>query len=260
MVELNFKLEFSEGPQLRVFEGPLDLLLSLIQKRKMNIQDIEISVLLEQFLVYLERMTEADIEVTSDFLEMAARLILIKSAALLPKEEAEKMKKELEGALIEYALCKTMAGRLKDIWRGSEVFVRKPVEIEIDSAYRRTHQPEEIISAYGAVSERARRKEQAPRSVAPIVAKPFVTVFTGIVTVLKALRKNETVRLSDIYRKHTRSERVSLFLAVLELSKSGRVFISEDGESIRLITEKNTADSADMAEDNSGESSDGFTQ
>ena len=230
MVELNFKLE--------VFEGPLDLLLSLIQKHKLNIQDIEISVLLEQFLIYLERMTEADMEVTSEFLEMAARLILIKSAALLPKDEAEKMKQELQGALIEYALCKTMAQKLKDSWRGSDVFVRKPVEIEVDTAYRRTHQPEEIISAYGAVSERARRKEQAPRSVTPIVAKPFVTVFTGIVKVLKALRINETVNLSEIYEGNDRSQKVSIFLAVLELSKSGRVFISEDGESISLITNK----------------------
>ncbi|MCH5208744.1 MAG: segregation/condensation protein A [Oscillospiraceae bacterium] len=230
MVELNFKLE--------IFEGPLDLLLSLIQKHKLNIQDIEISVLLDQFLIYLERMTEADIEVTSEFLEMAARLILIKSAALLPKDEAEKMKQELQGALIEYALCKTMAQKLKDRWRGSEVFVRKPVEIEADTVYRRTHQPEEIISAYSTVSERARRKEQAPRSVAPIVAKPFVTVFTGIVKILRALRTNGTVRLSEIYKGHDRSQRVSIFLAVLELSKSGRVFISEDGDSVSLIEDK----------------------
>lgn len=228
MVELNFKVNED-------FEGPLDVLLSLIQKHKMDILDIDISALLDQFLIYLERMTEADIEVTSDFLEMAARLILIKSAALLPKDEAEKMKKELQGALIELALCKTMAEKLKNMWRGSDVFVRKPTEIEADASYRRTHQPEEITSAYSAVAERAKRKAEAPRSVAPIVAKPYVTVFTGIMTVLKALRKNEKVKLSEIYEGHTRSQRVSMFLAVLELSKSGRVYISEDGESMSLI-------------------------
>ena len=65
MTELNFKLE--------VFEGPLDLMLMLIQKHKLNIQDIEITVLLDQFMLYLERMTEADIEVTSDFLERGSR-------------------------------------------------------------------------------------------------------------------------------------------------------------------------------------------
>ena len=87
MEGLNFKLE--------IFEGPLDLMLSLIQKHKLNIQDIEISVLLDQFMLYLDRMSEADLEIASEFLEMAARLIMIKSAALLPKEEAEQMKKEL---------------------------------------------------------------------------------------------------------------------------------------------------------------------
>ena len=88
MEGLSFKLE--------IFEGPLDLMLALIQKHKLNIQDIEISVLLDQFMLYLDRMSEADLEITSDFLEMAARLIMIKSAALLPKEEAEQMKKELQ--------------------------------------------------------------------------------------------------------------------------------------------------------------------
>ena len=134
MEGLSFKLE--------IFEGPLDLMLALIQKHKLNIQDIEISVLLDQFMLYLDRMSEADLEITSDFLEMAARLIMIKSAALLPKEEAEQMKKELQGALIEYALCKTMAERLKKRYLGDVVFVRTPMEIEIDRAYHKLHQPE----------------------------------------------------------------------------------------------------------------------
>ena len=83
MQELKFKLE--------VYEGPLDLMLSLIAKHKLNIYDIEISLLLEQFLLYLDRMKQADIEIAGEFLEMAARLIYIKSAALLPKHEAEEL-------------------------------------------------------------------------------------------------------------------------------------------------------------------------
>ena len=128
MEGLSFKLE--------IFEGPLDALLALIQKHKLNIQDIEISVLLDQFMLYLSRMAEADLEITSDFLEMAARLIMIKSAALLPREEAEQMKRELQGALIEYALCKTMAERLKKRYLGDVVFVREPMELDIDKSQR----------------------------------------------------------------------------------------------------------------------------
>ena len=229
MEELKFKLE--------IFEGPLELMLSLIQKHKLNIQDIEISVLLDQFMLYLDRMSEADLEITSDFLEMAARLIMIKSAALLPREEAEQMKRELQGALIEYALCKTMAERLKKRYLGDVVFVREPMEIEFDRVYHKTHQPEELMMAYSALNERVRRKASyRPRSIKPIVAKSYVTVFTGIVAVLKSLRKNGTVKMDELYRGQPRSRTVATFLAILELSKEGRIFISEDGASVRLRT------------------------
>ena len=212
-------------------------MLSLIQKHKLNIQDIEISVLLDQFMLYLDRMSEADLEITSDFLEMAARLIMIKSAALLPKEEAEEMKKELQGALIEYALCKTMAERLKKRYLGDVVFVREPVELEIDRAYHKTHQPEELMLAYSALNERTRRKQSyRPRSIKPIVAKSYVTVFTGIVAVLKSLRRQGTVQMEELYRNQPRSRTVATFLAILELSKEGRIYISEDGSSVRLRT------------------------
>lgn len=227
MTELNFKLD--------IFEGPLDVLLMLIQKHKLNIYDIEISVLLDQFLGYLERMTDADIEVTSDFLEMAARLILIKSAALLPKEEVEKLKKELQGQLIELALAKTMAAKLKTRWQGDMIFVREPVELDIDSAYRQTHEPEELLSAYGVLAERSRRRESYNRPPAqPVVEKSYVTVFTGIVAILKSLRRNKVVTLKELYDNCGRSRKVAVFLAILELSKDGRIIISEDGESVTL--------------------------
>lgn len=235
MTELNFKLD--------VYEGPLDVLLMLIQKHKLNIQDIEISVLLDQFLLYLERMSEADIDITADFLEMAARLILIKSAALLPKEQAQEMKRELEGALIELALCKTMAERLKRRWLGGDIFVREPMEMEIDAQYHRTHQPEELLLAYSALSDRNKRKASyAPRSIKPIVAKSYVTVFTGVMTVLKALHGRKSVAMEELYRGQPRSNTVAMFLAILELSKSGRVLISEDGGSISLAGERRKRD------------------
>lgn len=244
MTELNFKLD--------VFEGPLDLLLLLIQKHKLNIQDIEISILLDQYLAYLERMTEADIEVTSDFLEMAARLILIKSAALLPKEEAEKMKQELQGQLIELALCKTMAGRLKKRYQGDLIFVREPVVIDIDMSYNRTHQPEELLLAYGAVAERAFRKAEIERIVpVPVVEKNYVTVFTGVLTILKRLRREKIVEIAELYENQPRSRKVATFLAILELSKDGRIFISDDGKSIRLATEE------DRREKDGSEAADG---
>ena len=89
--------------KLNEFEGPLDLLLHLIRKNKLNIYDIQISELLEQYLNHIEKMKKQDMDVSSEFLEMAAKLVYIKTALLLPKhEEAEVLKQELTDKLIEY--------------------------------------------------------------------------------------------------------------------------------------------------------------
>ena len=194
MQELNFKLE--------VFEGPLDLMLSLIQKHKLNIQDIEISVLLEQFLLYLEQMQQADIEIAGEFMEMAAHLILIKSSALLPKHEAEQMKKELEGTLIEYALCKAAAERMKERFVGTDVFVREPMDIELDLSYRLNHDVYELYEALSSMSDRSRlmQLKKAPLSIKPIVAKSYVSVFTKIVYVLRRVQNGVRVELNSLYK------------------------------------------------------------
>ena len=93
MEQINYKLE--------VFEGPMDLLLSLISKHKLDIYDIPIMELVEQYTDYVRQMQEADMDVASEFLEMAARLVYIKTVSLLPKsEEAEELKRELTGELL----------------------------------------------------------------------------------------------------------------------------------------------------------------
>ncbi|MCM1487292.1 MAG: segregation/condensation protein A [Firmicutes bacterium] len=222
MEELNFKLE--------VFEGPLDLMLSLIQKHKLNIRDIEISVLLEQFLDYLDKMQQADIEVAGEFMEMAAHLILIKSSALLPRHEAEQLKKELEGALIEYAMCKAVAEKLKTMWAGSEIFVREPLNIPIDSSYRLNHDVYELYNAVSCMTDRVRiaRFNSRPLSLKPIVAKSYVSVFSKVVYVLKRIRQIGSIEVNSLYKGQNRSEQVATFLALLELSKHGRISFSED--------------------------------
>lgn len=226
MEELNFKLE--------IFEGPLDLMLSLIQKHKLNIKDIEISVLLEQFLLYLEKMQEADIEIAGEFLEMAAHLVLIKSAALLPKHQIEEMKKELEGALIEYAICKAAAERLKRRYIGSDVFVREAENIPMDSSYRLHHESWELYDVFSKLTSRDKlAARNQPLSLKPIVAQSFVSVFTKIVYVLRRIQYAGEVEVSSLYKGQKRSEQVATFLALLELSKYGRVSFSEDSR--RLV-------------------------
>lgn len=207
-------------------------MLSLIQKHKLNIRDIEISVLLEQFLLYLEQMQEANMEIAGEFMEMAAHLILIKSSALLPRHEAEQLKKELEGTLVEYAICKVIAEKLKGMWKGTEIFVREPMKADIDFTYKLNHDPYELYSAISVMTDRtALAKFNArPPSMKPIVAKSYVTVFTKILFVLKKIKKSGGIELKSLYRGQKRSEQVATFLALLELSKYGYVNISEDNE------------------------------
>lgn len=228
MEELSFKLE--------IFEGPLDLMLSLIQKHKLNIKDIEISILLEQFLLYLEKMQEADIEVAGEFLEMAAHLVLIKSSALLPKHQIEEMKKELEGTLIEYAICKAAAERLKRRFIGADIFVREPENIPVDCSYRLHHDSWELYEAFNGLTSRDKlAARNQPLSLKPIVAQSFVSVFTKIVYVLRRIQYAGEVEVKSLYRGQKRSEQVATFLALLELSKYGHVSFSEDNEKLTFV-------------------------
>lgn len=231
MEELNFKLE--------IFEGPLDLMLSLISKHKLNIRDIEISILLDQFLDYLDKMQQADIDVAGEFVEMAAHLIYIKTAELLPKQEVEELKKELSGRLIEYALCKRTAERLKRHYIGDSVFVREPLDIPVDKIYRGRHDRYELLENYTAVSSKSRRlKHDAKLVLQPIVQQSYVSVFTKLVFVLRRLRTGQEISVRSLYKGQSRSAQVAVFLALLELSKRGRVDFSDDGETIVMSDRK----------------------
>ena len=238
MEELSFKLE--------IFEGPLDLMLSLIAKHKLNIRDIEISILLEQFLLYLDKMQEADIEVAGEFVEMAARLIYIKTAELLPKHEIEELKKELTGRLIEYAVCKAAAERLRRHYVGDSVFVREPLEMPVDNTYRNNHDKFELLESYSAVSTRSEKlKNDAKQVLKPIVAQTYVSVFTKVMFVLRKLKNGEQIEVNSLYRGQKRSEQVAVFLALLELSKHGRVMFSEDGDYITIQKRTERVNEAD---------------
>ncbi len=225
MSDLNFKLE--------VFEGPLDLLLTLIAKHKLDIKDIEITKLLEQFMLYLERMAEADMEVTSDFLEMAARLIHIKSAAFLPKHEVEQLKKELEGILIEYALCKAVAAKLKARYVGDGIFTRETQALEDDKLYLGSASLSELVKAYMALSRRRIVKaQQKEPSVEAVIPHSYATVYSKIIYVLKRLNRVGELKMQSLYRGLSRSDGVAVFLAVLELARLGRLEVSDDGQAI----------------------------
>ncbi len=238
MSSISFKLEG--------FEGPLDLLLHLISKHKMNINDIPIMTLVEQYLEYISSMSEQDMELSGEFLEMAARLIYIKTVSLLPrKEEAEELKKELQGRLIEYGLCKAAAENLKGIYIGDAFTVRAPMKIKTDTKYSRQHSPEELVKAYLGMNVKKEKKSEeiAPSVFSKLVSKRFVSVTTKIVYVLKTLYKDGKCSFEGLFSSITdRSERVATFLAVLELTKSGRILLNEDNSEISFNSNADVSD------------------
>lgn len=220
--------------QVGEFSGPLELILHLISKHKLNIYDIEISALLEQYLEYMEQMRQADLEIASEFLEMAARLVYMKTVSLLPRpEEGEKLRQELQGQLLEYSLCRQVAGQMAGMYLGNRVFVRAQSPVEVDEVYHGSHTSAELLAAYRLAAGRAQRKLPPPPAVfTGIVSRRFVSVTTKIVFILKKLYRTGQVAYAEFFKAADRSELVATFLAMLELMKSHRIRVSEDNQTV----------------------------
>ena len=223
--------------KLDVFEGPLDLLLNLIAKNKLNIYDSPIAELLEQYMAQIHEMQAADMDVASEFLEMAARLVHIKSVSLLPKKEEEAaLKQELTGQLLEYQQCKEAAMRLRERF-SLDGIVRAQADIPADLTYKRHHKPQELLSAY--LSMLGKKKPPEPQkpedTISKLITRRVVSVASQIVFVLRSLWKKRHVSLKELFRgKNDPSERVAAFLAVLELVKDKRLRVDGDGEDCEI--------------------------
>ena len=223
--------------KLDVFEGPLDLLLNLIAKNKLNIYDIPIAELLEQYMAQIHEMQAADMDVASEFLEMAARLVHIKSVSLLPKKEEEAaLKQELTGQLLEYQQCKEAAMRLRERFSLDSI-VRAQADIPADLTYKRHHKPQELLSAY--LSMLGKKKPPEPQkpedTISKLITRRVVSVASQIVFVLRSLWKKRHVSLKELFRgKNDPPERVAAFLAVLELVKDKRLRVDGDGEDCEI--------------------------
>ncbi len=219
--------------KLPVFEGPLDLLLLLISKNKIDICDIEISLLLEQYMEQINAMQNEDMDIASEFLEMASRLVYIKSVMLLPKheEEAEQLKSELQGQLIEYQLCRRVAAKLAPMV-SFDRFTREASPVDFDLTYNRLHPPTDISKAYVNAVGRGKRKLPPKREAfSGIVEKKIISVSSRIIRVMRNLWHRKNVRYSELFEACSgKSDLVATFLAVLELVKGKRVIIDGDGE------------------------------
>lgn len=218
------------------YDAPLDLILHLISRHKLDIMDIDISSLLEQYMAIINIWQTVDMEISSEFLEMASRLVYIKTVSLLPKheEETEKLRQELTGQLVEYRLCKVAAAQLGEMSSFGDVFVRRPMPLEVDETYTLNHPAGCLYTALADALGRGSRRQPPPRETfEPLVARPLVSVTSKIFTVLRSLRLRGFLHRDKLYDAATdRSSIVATFLAVLELVKSGKVRV--ENEEIRL--------------------------
>ena len=228
--------------KLDVFEGPLDLLLSLIAKNKIDIYDIQISALLDQYMEQIGRMQENQMDIASEFLTMASRLVYIKSVMLLPKyeEEAEELKKELTGQLLEYAVCREIAAKLGTIY-DFDTNCKDASPVEFDMTYNRQHPSSDIVKGYiSAVGRGKRRLPPSEQAFSGIVAHKIVSVNSRIIHLMRRLRHGKRLEYHEIFEAcEGKSDLVATFLATLELVKGKRIRIEGDGENavVRMLEE-----------------------
>lgn len=216
---------------LEDFEGPLDLILFLLSKNKIEIQDIPISLILEQYLAYLDRQREMDLEVTSEFVAMAAQLMFIKTRMLLSLEDEEAQSemdlliKSLEErrSSENYAKIKGVVEQFGLMGEfGRSIMVKNPEPMERERIYEYDHQGEELLSALREITERSERRLPPPISnFSEIVRHEPYPVANKAGEILDKLKNWGVSSFRLLFRgSRSRSEVVATFLAVLELCKA----------------------------------------
>ena len=221
---------------LKQFEGPLDLLLHLISRAKVDIKDIFVSEITEQYLASLEGIDELDMDTASEFLTMAATLLEIKSRALLPRppEPEEEGEETPEQALIrrleEYKLYKESAGRMREFERAAmQAFSKLPEE------YPLPPQPIELtgLSLDGLVRALERilarqAQEDEPGRVIRAITRDRFTVEQCVFNLTARLRKGPVLFTQMLSTQVTRDEIVTYFMAMLELIRLGRLHAQQE--------------------------------
>lgn len=217
---------------LEKFSGPLDLLLHLIRKQEIDIHDIPIALVTNQFLAYLRAMEEMSLEITSEFLVMAATLLAIKSRMLLPRkpastsdeEEAVDPRQELVLQLLEYQRCKWAATELKSREQmQSLVYTRTPMDLQ--PFHRTEPMPVEGVSLWDMVDAYRKLLIRIPKEdrVAEIKGHE-VSVEDTMSSILSKLRRWTSATFSQLLGGiSSRRELVASFLALLELVKVGAI-------------------------------------
>ena len=229
---------------LEEFRGPLSVLLSLVTKNKMDIKDIQISVLCDQYMEYIEQMEAMDIELAAEFIVMASHLMHIKSKILLPRAnpEEEDPREALARALMlqaEYERAKEASLELSSMFTNfSGRIVEDTDEISADRSYVAEHEVSLLSAAIMKVMNALKAPDEATvasEKIKPLISTKTVSVSERVYHVLRLLLENggnvnALVCFEDVLTKHVL---VATFMAILEMLKAGRISIIEDVDSIQ---------------------------
>ncbi len=219
--------------KLTDFEGPLDLLLALIEKNKMNILDIKISLICDQYLEFLAEAEAMDMDIATDFLNMASQLMVWKSEMLIPhEEEGEKPPRfELSDILIRHQHAKEAAPKLHPLYAYfSNRFVKDTDEISPDRTFVADQDVESLLSAVRRINAYRDSIERVKTAFVPMTSKPIVPVEGKIVIILDTLTTRGTATLRELLiDAPSIADLIASFMGILELMKVRKI-IMEDGE------------------------------
>ena len=223
---------------LKQFDGPLDLLLTLISNAKLDIQDIFVSEITEQYLESMKLVEELDMDSASEFLQMAATLLEIKSRAMLPKppkpeeEGALSPEEELIRQLTEYKQFKEISARMHQLEEEARALLTKlpeeyplpPPNIEITGLTL-----EKLAKAFQKVLARAEANEQNENMASREIRRDSFTVAGCMAFISKRLRRG-SFRFVELFEEnYSREEVITMFLAVLEMARLSRVHVEQSG-------------------------------
>ena len=243
MGEPQYRLEGivrTRSEQMEDFEGPLDVIFLLLSKNKIEIQDVSITAILEQYLSYLDEMKRLDMEIASEFITMASHLMLIKTKMLLSAAEREEAQTELDilrQSLIERQRKEAIEQiRTAITWLeprneiGRCLFVKEPEPLNRSQSYRYQHEVKDLLLSLDEITERNQRRLPPPTvNFKGIVGKEPYPVTRKVKEVLRQLVLRGVEKLKNLFKGNkSRSEVVATFLAVLEMCKVGSVTLEDD--------------------------------
>ena len=247
--------------RLEQFEGPLDLLLSLIQKNKMAIDDIKINVICEQYLGYIEEAQRLDMDLASEFIVMASELMLIKSKLLLPKaeEEEEDPRAALADALLKYQQAKEGAKKLALLYpRFSGRLEKDTDEISIDKTFVLDQEIDKLCLAVRRIITYNENRPKVEREVfTPMISSPIVPVEVKITGIIRRMQKKKVTTLRELLSDSVSlPDMIAIFLGVLELIKIRKILIHDfegtlldDGAQFTINDDPNDVITADKQSD-----------